>query len=576
MPERPHLARARARGRRGRAAARSRSPSASACASLLPPVETERRLDDWGRSERVERIFDATLVEFFYRYWFRCEVEGVENVPVRGRRAARLQPLRGAAAGRGDDRQGDPRRAPEPAAAVHDRRALLQGLPGLLAAAAEDRLRPRPSRERAPAALRRAPARARLPRGSQGDREAGQGPLPGPALRPRRLRRGGDARQGASSQPVCVVGAEEAAPIFAQSKLLQRLTGLLYFPITPTFPWLGPVGMLGYLPAKFKIRFLEPIDTTRMGSDPAEDKALVQSVAQEVRARIQENLHEMLEEARSRCGSDEPRAATEPSLVPRRRVLITGLSSYWGGRLAQALEAFAEIEAIVGVDSRDPTRELERTEFVKVSNQHALIQRIVRAARIDTVIDTRLVVDSITAPRREAHENNVIGTMNVLAACCRRRLAGAEVHLQVLGPRLRLRAGRPGLLHRGDEPLAAPRDRRSSATSSRPRPRWSTSPTSRPRCDVTVLRCTNVLGPDVRTASRASSRLPLVPMIARLRPAGAVRPRGRRRPRARARRDPPGPRRLQRRRRRRARALRGDRPARQAARRRCCRRGGPV
>ena len=39
---------------------------------------------------------------------------------------------------------------------------------------------------------------------------------------------------------------------------------------------------------------------------------------------------------------------------PRRRVLITGLSSYWGGRLAQALESFAEVEAIVGVDSRDP------------------------------------------------------------------------------------------------------------------------------------------------------------------------------------------------------------------------------
>ena len=102
---------------------------------------------------------------------------------------------------------------------------------------------------------------------------------------------------------------------------------------------------------------------------------------------------------------------------PSRRVLITGLSSYWGGRLAQALESFGEIEAIVGVDSENPTTELERTEFVKVSNQHGLIQRIVKAARIDTVIDTRLVVDSTTTSRREAHENNVIGTMNILAAC---------------------------------------------------------------------------------------------------------------------------------------------------------------
>src|SRR4029078_9661464 len=45
----------------------------------------ERQIDDWGRSERVEGVFDATLVEFFYRYWFRCEVEGIENVPADGR-----------------------------------------------------------------------------------------------------------------------------------------------------------------------------------------------------------------------------------------------------------------------------------------------------------------------------------------------------------------------------------------------------------------------------------------------------------------------------------------------------------
>ena len=61
---------------------------------LLPAIEPERRLNDWGRSERVEGAMDRTLVEFFYRYWFRAEVEGIENVPARGRRAAGLQPLR--------------------------------------------------------------------------------------------------------------------------------------------------------------------------------------------------------------------------------------------------------------------------------------------------------------------------------------------------------------------------------------------------------------------------------------------------------------------------------------------------
>jgi UDP-glucose 4-epimerase len=101
----------------------------------------------------------------------------------------------------------------------------------------------------------------------------------------------------------------------------------------------------------------------------------------------------------------------------RRRVLITGLSSYWGGRLAQELETDETVEVIVGVATEEPTLPLERTEFVRVGTQHALLRRIVHAAEIDTVIDTRLIVDSATAPPKVAHERNVIGTMNILAAC---------------------------------------------------------------------------------------------------------------------------------------------------------------
>lgn len=110
-----------------------------------------------------------------------------------------------------------------------------------------------------------------------------------------------------------------------------------------------------------------------------------------------------------------------------KRVLITGLSTYWGGRLAQVLEQDPDVETIIGIDRRPPKFALERTEFVQVADAHSLIRRIVQAAQIDTVVDTRLVVDStVTTPKR-AHENNVIGTMNILAACsgedsCVRRL----------------------------------------------------------------------------------------------------------------------------------------------------------
>src|SRR4051794_41917097 len=100
-----------------------------------------------------------------------------------------------------------------------------------------------------------------------------------------------------------------------------------------------------------------------------------------------------------------------------KRILITGLSTYWGGRLAQALEQDPGIETIIGIDRRPPKLALERTEFVQVSDAHSLIRRIVDAAEIDTVVDTRLVVDSIVTSRARAHENNVIATVNVLAAC---------------------------------------------------------------------------------------------------------------------------------------------------------------
>jgi UDP-glucose 4-epimerase len=100
-----------------------------------------------------------------------------------------------------------------------------------------------------------------------------------------------------------------------------------------------------------------------------------------------------------------------------RRILITGVSSSVGGRLAQLLERHAAVEAIVGVDSGEPCHELHRTEFVRVDMEHTLLRRIVAAAAIDTVVDTRLIADRLATSTREAHEVNVVGTTNLLAAC---------------------------------------------------------------------------------------------------------------------------------------------------------------
>jgi 1-acyl-sn-glycerol-3-phosphate acyltransferase len=119
----------------------------------------------------------------------------------------------------------------------------------------------------------------------------------------RRFGRGGFVeaamRARAPIVPIAVVGAEEAMPIFAHIPALQRLTGLIYFPITPTFPHLGLLGALAYLPAKFKIRFLPPVETQDLGDEPWEDQALVQTIAHDIRATIQDELLDMLGKRRS-------------------------------------------------------------------------------------------------------------------------------------------------------------------------------------------------------------------------------------------------------------------------------------
>jgi len=99
-----------------------------------------------------------------------------------------------------------------------------------------------------------------------------------------------------------------------------------------------------------------------------------------------------------------------------RRVLVTGLSTFWGGRVAEALERDPSVDVIVGLDRKEPTVKLERTEFVRADQSYSILSRIVRATQVDTVLHTFLVVDSTRMSARSLHEVNVIGTMNLLAA----------------------------------------------------------------------------------------------------------------------------------------------------------------
>jgi 1-acyl-sn-glycerol-3-phosphate acyltransferase len=282
MPERPALP----------------APTDSDPRSLLPAIEPDRQVSDWGRSERVEGLFDATVYEFLYHYWFRVEVEGIENVPPTGgallvsNHAGALPPDAAMIAKAVKEEHARPR--PVHLTVEH----FFKGYPGL--AMLVNKLGGVPAH---PANVHRLLCDEQqlvlvFPEGRKGTEK-----LYKDRYRLRRFGRGGfvDAAMRARVPivPIAVVGAEEAMPTFAQVGLLRRLTGLIYFPITPLFPHFGPLLGSAYLPAKFRIRFLEPIPTDQWGERPWDDKGLVQTVAEDVRSRIQDELIDLVAHRRS-------------------------------------------------------------------------------------------------------------------------------------------------------------------------------------------------------------------------------------------------------------------------------------
>jgi UDP-glucose 4-epimerase len=195
-----------------------------------------------------------------------------------------------------------------------------------------------------------------------------------------------------------------------------------------------------------------------------------------------------------------------------KRILVTGVSSFWGGRLAQAIERDRSVEAIIGVSTEDPTCELERTEFVRVGLQHTLLRRIVQAAEIDTVIDTRLVVDSLQASPRVAHEANVIGTMNILAACGGPDSPVRKVVFKSSAHYYGCEQDDPAFFTEAMRRPHPPRTRLESDIVEAEKAVDGFAGRN-PEVTVTVLRFCNALGPDLRTSHTELFALPVVPCI---------------------------------------------------------------
>ena len=105
-------------------------------------------------------------------------------------------------------------------------------------------------------------------------------------------------RTGRPIIPCSIVGAEETYPKIGDVPALARLLNLPYFPVTPTFPLLGPLGAVP-LPSKWLIDFGEPVSTTELGPDAADDPMLVFNLADQVRETIQHTLYRLLGRRRS-------------------------------------------------------------------------------------------------------------------------------------------------------------------------------------------------------------------------------------------------------------------------------------
>lgn len=194
------------------------------------------------------------------------------------------------------------------------------------------------------------------------------------------------------------------------------------------------------------------------------------------------------------------------------RVLVTGLGTFWGSRVAQQLEQRDDVEVIVGLDTREPRVPLERTEFVRADSSYSILNRIVRATQVDTILHTHLIIDSTKLTGRAMHEINVIGTMNLLAAA---GAAGSPVRKVVV---------KSATLVYG----ASYRDpyffREQMRRTRPPRTRVERSllegatflrdfAEDNPHVTVTKLRFSNVLGDSLGTPFSKALHLPLVPEI---------------------------------------------------------------
>ena len=249
-------------------------------------------------------------------------------------------------------------------------------------------------------------------------------------------------RSGVPIVPIAVVGAEESMPILFKSRRLAALLNIPYFPITANMLAFGPAGLGIYLPAKFRLRVLPPVHFDVHPDQERYPRALVMEEAEKIREQ--------------RPGGPLRHAAHPPQRLVRLSACPACASSSPGSAPSGAAgsrssssrsTASRRSSASTATSRRLP---LERTEFVRADSNYSILERIVRATKVDTILHTHLIVDSTEisgrgAPRDQRHRHDEPARRGG-----RRRKPGAQGHREELDAHVRRQLQGPVLLPRVD------------------------------------------------------------------------------------------------------------------------------
>jgi 1-acyl-sn-glycerol-3-phosphate acyltransferase len=251
--------------------------------STLGMVERSGEVDEFGMDEVVLRR-TAPLLDFLLDYWFRVDVDGLDELPVTGpcllvANHAGLLPWDGLLLSHAVARwRPDGER---PRFLVADWLITLPFAQPALARLGGVRA----CRENAERLLRAGHTVVAFPEGQKGAAKVFR-----ERYRLQRFGRGGAVRialeTGVPLVPVGVVGAEEVHPVLFKIRTLAGRAGIPFLPVTPTFPWLGPLGLLP-LPSKWVVRIGAPLAMPKLGPEAAADELLVSRLTQDLRRSIQ-------------------------------------------------------------------------------------------------------------------------------------------------------------------------------------------------------------------------------------------------------------------------------------------------